>query len=156
MFRSLNLVALTFVAAARAVPIAEAVTDPSGRQAVDPLAVSYLRGHGFSPGQIKVLVGQADPIDPLAVSYLRGHGLAPSQIEPWTTGACSRQIKPAVCLSSAETAAVPAQVVPSGGFDWADAGIGAGAMLGLVLLLAGLGAALVVSRQNTKPRVAGM
>jgi hypothetical protein len=38
------------------------------------------------------------------------------------------------------------QVSGSGGFDWADAGIGAGAVFGLVLL--GVGAALVVAHRG--------
>jgi hypothetical protein len=35
-------------------------------------------------------------------------------------------------------------VVSSSGFDWADAGVGAAAMLGIVLLVGGLGAAVVL------------
>ncbi len=71
-----------------------------------------------------MLVGQGDP---LAVSYLRNHGFpqAPTQI-----------------------------VGTSAGFSWSDAGIGAGATLGLVLLLAGVGGALVITRQNRRRHVA--
>jgi hypothetical protein len=35
-----------------------------------------------------------------------------------------------------------------GGFDWADAGIGAGITGGMALLIAALGASLAISRQN--------
>jgi hypothetical protein len=42
----------------------------------------------------------------------------------------------------------PPPATGSGGFDWSDFGIGAGAMLGLVLLLAGLGAAAHYSRRG--------
>jgi hypothetical protein len=124
MSRTITLIALALAAAAVAVPVAQGVTDPSGNQAVDPLAVSYLQGQGFSPGEIKVMVGQADP---LAVSYLRSNGF-PQVSTP---------------IASAST-----------GFDWADAGIGASAMLGAVLLMAGLGAALISTRHNRRRHVA--
>ena len=68
MSRIIQLIALALAAAAVAAPMAQGVQDPNGRQALDPLALSYLQGQGFSPGEIKVLVGQGDP---LAVSYLR-------------------------------------------------------------------------------------
>jgi hypothetical protein len=42
----------------------------------------------------------------------------------------------------------------SSGFEWSDAGIGAGAMLGLVLLLAGVGGAGAIVRQNRRRTVA--
>jgi len=60
----------------------------------------------------------------------------------------------AVCGSSARvvTLAVPEAPSPSG-FDWGDFGIGAGAMLGLVLLSGGLAAAMHYSRRpNVQPR----
>jgi hypothetical protein len=43
--------------------------------------------------------------------------------------------------------AVQASAAASG-FDWRDAGIGAGAMLGIVLIVAGLGAAVVARAQH--------
>jgi hypothetical protein len=48
--------------------------------------------------------------------------------------------------------AVGAAASRSGGFDWGDAIIGAGAMLGIVLLVGG---SLVTSRQNRRREVAG-
>jgi hypothetical protein len=176
MTRRTSFIALALVAAAVAAPIAQAVEDPSGKQAVDPLAVSYLQGQGFSPGEIKVLVGQGDPlaisylrnhgfpqaqvasqatpkpIDPLAVSYLRGQGFSPGEIK--------------VLVGQADPLAVgyvrnngfpqaPTPIVgASAGFDWSDAGIGAGAALGFVLLLVGFGGAFVISRQNRRRHVA--
>ena len=95
-------------------------------------------------------------IDPLAVSYLRGLGFSPSQIRDWTVGVCSQAVKPAVCSLPSERTAAPAQGVQSGGFDWTDAGIGAVATLGIVLLLAGLGAGLAISRQNRRRPVASV
>ena len=124
MSRKFFVITLALAAAAVAAPFAQGVTDPNGRQAVDPLAVSYLQGQGFSPGEIKVLVGQGDP---LAVSYLRNHGFpqAPTQI-----------------------------VGTSAGFSWSDAGIGAGATLGVVLLVAGLAGGIAIARQNRRRHVA--
>jgi hypothetical protein len=45
------------------------------------------------------------------------------------------------------------QGASSTGFQWADAGIGAGFTLGIVLL-AGAGAGLLISRQNRRQRSA--
>jgi hypothetical protein len=42
---------------------------------------------------------------------------------------------------------------PAGGFDWADAGIGAGALFGLILL--GLGGALLVVHRRQPPQAPG-
>ena len=42
------------------------------------------------------------------------------------------------------------QVAGSTGFQWGDAGIGAGFTLGIVLLLGGAGAGLLISRQNRR------
>jgi hypothetical protein len=124
MSRKFFVITLALAAAAVAAPFAQGVTDPNGRQVADPLAVSYLQGQGFSPGEIKVLVGQGDP---LAVSYLRNHGFpqAPTQI-----------------------------VGTSDGFSWSDAGIGAGATLGVVLLVAGLAGGIAIARQNRRRHVA--
>jgi hypothetical protein len=241
------LLALALVAAAVAAPIAQSATDPNGNTVADPLAVSYLRGHGYSPGQIKVMVGQADPlaisyrrnhgfpqaqataaptarkaidplavsylrgqgmspgeitaategVDPLAASYLRGQGLSPSQIVAWTSGVCSGADRPAACFQGNALGSVEAKVDPlavsyltgqglsprevtswtvgacshetraascyamfrpaatsftqvtgSTGFQWGDAGIGAGFTLGIILLLGGVGAGLFISRRN--------
>ena len=60
----------------------------------------------------------------------------------------------AVCGGSARlvTLAVP-EVSSSSGFDWRDFGIGAGAMLGLALLLGGIAAALHHGRRSSaRPR----
>lgn len=48
--------------------------------------------------------------------------------------------------------ASPAQVevISSGDFDWADAGIGAAATLGILLLVGGLGKALVLARNHRR------
>jgi hypothetical protein len=186
MTRKLSFIALALVAAAVAAPMAQSVTDPNGKQAVDPLAVSYLQGQGYSPGEIKVLIGQGDPlavsylrdqglsaaqinamatgqtsqpatrpIDPLAVSYLRNLGMSQAQIEEWTTGVCAQAVRPAVCsLPVSDLGVASTEPTSSAGFSWSDAGIGAGATLGALLLLAGLGGAFVISRQNRRRHVA--
>jgi hypothetical protein len=179
MSRTIKLIALALVAAAVAAPLAQGVTDPDGKQAVDPLAVSYLQGQGYSPGEIKVLVGRGDP---LAVSYVRNHGFPQAQataaapaaakaIDPLAVsylqdrGFSPGQIK--VLVGQADPLAVsyvrnngfpqgPTPIATSAGFDWSDAGIGAGATLGLVLLLAGLGGVLVITRHNRRQRVANV
>jgi hypothetical protein len=185
MSRTITLIALALAAAAVAAPIAQGVEDPNGGQAVDPLAVSYLQEQGYSPGQIKVLVGKGDPLafsylldkglspaqivaqatvrsprettamDPLAISYLRNLGMNQAQIDEWTTGVCAQAHRPAVCsLPLSDVAATSVVTESSSGFSWSDAGIGAGATLGFVLLLAGLGGAFVISRQNRRRHVA--
>jgi hypothetical protein len=195
MSRKLHPVALALAAAALAVPISQAATGPTAQPKIDPLAVSYLRGHGLAPHQIQAQTVGTDPlaesylrgqglspsqvkawtvgacsfekkptscftafggtdltpvrpVDPLAVSYLRGMGLSPDEIAAWTVGACSHESRPSVCYSAFEKTSAPVQSAGSGGFNWGDAGIGAGASLGIALLLAGLGAAFVISRQN--------
>jgi hypothetical protein len=185
--------ALTTAAVAFAAPIAQAtapagvVADPkdaasgsaSGPQ-VDPLAVTYLIGQGYTPEQIEAwTVGacshEAKPaacfgaskganltdgrvkVDPLAVSSLTGLGLSPIEVTSWTAGACSHEVKAASCYAMLDRAAVgaaPTQVARSIGFQWGDAGIGAGFAFGIVLVLGGAGAGLLVSRQNRRRHMA--
>jgi hypothetical protein len=142
---------------------------------VDPLAVSYLMGQRLSPSQVQSwTVGACShrvkdascyamiqpaiasvKVDPLAVSYLTGQGLTPSQVTSWTVGACSRQIKDASCYAMFKGAATSSkQVAGSSGFQWGDAGIGAGFTLGIVLLLGGAGAGLLISRRNSRQQAA--
>ena len=128
MSRTVHLIAVALTVTAVAAPMAQAGTGQSAQPKVDPLAVSYVRGQGLSA----------------------------SQVRDWTVGACSHQAKPTGCYSAVERSAAPAEAVGSNGFDWADAGIGAGATLGMVLLLAGLGAALVISRQNRRQQAPSM
>ncbi len=185
MTRTITLITLALAAAAVAVPVAQGVTDPSGKQAVDPLAISYLQNQGYSPGQIKVLIGKGDPLavsylrdkgfsfaqiralatakvsersttalDPLAVSYLRGLGMNQAQIDDWTIGVCAQKDRPAVCSLPVSSVTSQTPSPSSGGFEWSDAGIGAGATLGIVLLMAGLAGALAVTRHNRRRHVA--
>ena len=127
MTRTFHLIALALVAAVAAVSSAQA------------------GGPGSAPPKV----------DPLAVGYLMGLGLSPSEVQSWTTGACSQASKPALCYApferTAAAAPAPARTVGPGGFDWNDATIGAGAALGAALLIAGLGAMLVVSRHHRRP-----
>jgi hypothetical protein len=199
MIRKSYLLALALTAVAVAAPIAQSATGPSGNTVADPLAVSYLRGQGMSPGEIKAATEGVDPlaasylrgqglspsqiaawtsgvcsgadrpascyqgnafgsveakVDPLAVSYLTGQGLSPSEVTSWTAGACSHQVRAASCYAMFERAAAPTQAGRSVGFQWGDAGIGAGATLGLILLVIGGGAGLFISRQSRRRQVA--
>jgi hypothetical protein len=180
MSRMVHLIALALAAAAVGSSLAQAGTTPSTQPKVDPLAVGYLTGKGLSPGEVRAwtvgacsheskpawcyaALAGANPttsrpkVDPLAVGYLMGKGLSPSEVAAWTVGTCSHESKPAVCYSILERTNAPVQVVESGGgFDWADAGIGAGAALGFGLLLTGFGAGLVISRQKRRQQAHGM
>jgi hypothetical protein len=93
----------------------------------------------------------APKVDPLAVGYLIGQGLSPSEVTAWTTGICSHQAKDASCYAMFRSAATSStQVTGSTGFQWGDAGIGAGFTLGIVLLIGGAAAGLFISRQNRR------
>src|SRR5581483_5590680 len=75
------------------------------------------------------------------------YGFSPGKAIAWTTGVCSYPDKPSSCYLTEQqaaeqsqalaealgvpTASVPAVVPVGGGFHWSDAGIGAGATLGL-------------------------
>jgi hypothetical protein len=98
----------------------------------------------------------------LAEGFLQGTGLAPGQITSFTEGVCSCEVTPSsYYLTHAQTSLASersaknlgrsgtSQPAQAGvGFDWGDAGVGAGATLGVALLLAGLGASLLISRHN--------
>jgi hypothetical protein len=86
-------------------------------------------------------------VDPLAVGYLMGQGLSPSQVKSWTVGACSHRVKDASCYAMFPSQAASTQVVPPSGFQWGDAGIGAGFTLGIILL-GGAAAGLFISRRQ--------
>jgi hypothetical protein len=172
--KSFSLLALAL--AAVAAPIAQASSAPK----VDPLAVGFLMGYGYTQPQIKAwtvgacshevkpaacfgpskganLTDGAAKVDPLAVGYLTGYGLSPSEVKSWTVGACSHEVKAASCYAMLDRVSVEAaspQVARSIGFQWGDAGIGAGATLGIVLLLGGAGAGLLISRQNRRRQMA--
>jgi hypothetical protein len=141
----------------------------------DPLAVGYLIGQGLSPSQVTswtvgacshrakapscyaMIQGTAapKPADPLAVGYLIGQGLSPSEVRSWTTGACSHKAKAASCYAMFKPAvAFSTPVSDSTGFQWGDAGIGAGFALGIVLLVGGAGAGLLISRRNGRRQAA--
>jgi hypothetical protein len=177
MSRKVHLIALALAAAAIAAPMAQAADRPDNRAGTlgvgsalasqPPLRPDDrpgIRGIGTSEPAGAVAIGQAGngpraqpKVDPLAVGYLTGKGLSPSEVAAWTVGACSHESKPAVCYSALERMTAPAQVIESeNGFDWADAGIGAGSALGFGLLMAGLGAGFVIFRQNRRQRAHGM
>lgn len=127
----------------------------AGRSMVSPTTIppSLARLHepgstGYVPMSPRAPSIAAPKVDPLAVSYLLGKGLSPGQVQSWTVGACSHRVKDASCYAMFPSQLVSAQVVPSTGFQWADAGIGAGFTVGIVLILAGAG--LLISRQSRR------
>jgi hypothetical protein len=97
-------------------------------------------------------------------------GFSPSRATDWTTGVCSYADKPSSCYltptqakeqSYAQARSIgalapdPTPTVAgvglSPGFQWNDAGIGAGATLGLVLIVAGIGAAAAIRNRRRTP-----
>jgi hypothetical protein len=161
--KSFTLLALVLAAAAVAAPIAQAATRPDDRSG--PLGVgapTVAASHvAVRPddrgGPLGVGTDTTIQVDPLAVSYLMGKGLTPSEVKSWTVGACSHQVKAASCYAMLEPVSIAAastKVARSIGFQWGDAGIGAGATLGIVLLLGGAGAGLLISRQNRRRQIA--
>lgn len=166
--KSISLLVLALAAAAVAAPIAQSSSAPK----VDPLAVSYLTGQGLTASQVAswttgtcsqqtkpascyaMFKTSAPTVDPLAVSYLTGQGLTPSQVASWTTGACSQRVKDAACYAMLEQGAAPTHAGRSIGFQWGDAGIGAGFALGIVLLVGGGAAGFVLSRQSHRREAA--
>jgi len=169
MIRKSHLLALALTTATVAVaaPIAQAGSAPK----VDPLAVGYLIGKGLSPSEVTSWTTGAcsqqvkaascyamlkrtaapKPIDPLAVGYLMGQGLTPDQVKSWTIGACSHRDRDAACYAMFKpVATVSTRVVRSSGFQWGDAGIGAGFTLGALLLIGGVGAGLLISRKSRR------
>ena len=165
--------ALALAAAAVAAPIAQGVTDPNGNQAIDPLAVSYLQGQGFSPGEIKVLIAQAtrSPSATCATTASRGRKWRPRRLRRrstrWPSATCrtrvSRPGEIKVLVGQGDPLAVSYlrnrgfpqhpddDRRPSAGFNWSDAGIGAGATLGIVLA-AGRGSEGALRRLPPEPR----
>jgi hypothetical protein len=157
------LVALALVAAALAAPIAQAQGDPPSGTVTVPAWLSKVQYPGTSypfnlvgippslarthyPG---TSYESPKPVDPLAVSYLIGRGLSPTEVASWTSGTCSQETRPASCYAMFDAApVVSTQVSHSVRFQWADAGIGAGFALGLVLLLAGASAGFLISRNG--------
>ena len=175
MSRKFHLITLALVVAVAATPSAQASRPGSAPPKVDPLAVGYLTELGLSPSEVKSWTAgtcsrankpascfamldrtaASVKVDPLAVSYLLGRGFSPSEVRAWTVGICSQASRPALCYAPFERTTAdtptPAPIVGPGGFDWDDASVGAGAALGVALLIAGLGAMLAASRHHRRP-----
>jgi hypothetical protein len=81
---------------------------------------------------------------------IRGQALTQACLDPTH----SREAFRALCTYvGAENQATRADVPSSSGFDWGDFGIGAGAMLGLALLVGGTAAAVHYGRRSSvRPR----
>ena len=83
MSRTIQLIALALAAAAVAAPMAQGRRIPTAVRPSTRWPSATSRDQGYSPGEIKVLVGQGDP---LAVSYLREPGLLPQRGDPGDSG----------------------------------------------------------------------
>ncbi len=118
-----------------------------------------LTDFGLSHSQIAVPPQAQTVSSPQLKPGLRDFGLSYAQIAvPRAPQTASPQLKPGlrdfglsygrIAVPPASTSGPAAQqqveIVPSRGFDWRDAGIGAAATLGIVLLVGGLGAGLVL------------
>ena len=150
-----TMIAAALVITAVTAPGAVAGTSKATRIAIPP-SLARLHEPG-STGWVPVsprAQSSRKPVDPLAIGYLMGKGLSPSEVNSWTTGACSHQVKAASCsamLPWTNAAGTSSKhLTGSPGFQWADAGIGAGFTLGIVLILAAAGAGLLISRQNRR------
>jgi len=125
-----------------------------------------VRISGMTPAQIAAAFGRnggrvgdlssvtGAKADPLAVSYLSSFGLSPGEIADWTVGICSHETRPASCFAAFDRTPTQVQTTTSGSFAWGDAGIGAAATLGVVLLTMGLGFMLITRgrRQPGQPK----
>jgi hypothetical protein len=152
----------------------EATTAASTQRRVDPLAVggpAYSLGPGymqyiektgwFSPD----LMRQREQIPAAFGGAAHGpaYSLGPGYLQHTTkTGwfdsdlvSQRQQIPTAFATTQAALSVHSAAAIRSGGFDWGDASVGAGAMLGILLLIGGMGAGVVTSRQNRRREVAG-
>jgi hypothetical protein len=162
MLRKISFIALVLVAAAIAVPVGQAKN-------VDPLAISLMQNEGMSPAQIEawttgVCSYRVKPEDCYLTpaqkrlaslrtgeSFARLEGMTPAAIAAWTRGVCSYRVKPTECFTTYAVGGQPAVAAETDGFHWGDAGIGAAAAFGLLLLIGGLGA-LVIVRHPRSPR----
>ena len=172
--RIVTLIALALAAAAVAASIATADTGTQAGTTVDPLAVSMLLGKGYTPTAGRGLDDRRLLARAEAGRSASGrrrarisHGAAatrrsaraelpdsvraspPSEVTSWTVGSCSHEVKASSCYAMFQ----PTATLATGtiGFSWGDAGIGAAATLGIVLLLGGLGAALISRRGRPDP-----
>jgi hypothetical protein len=157
------LLALVLVAAAVAAPVAQSGGYPIGRDMTPSEIASWTTGACSHPVKAFSCYRMLEPkrVDPLAVSYLMGQGLTPSEVTSWTAGACSHQVKTPSCYAMLDRSAASrpstttsTPIAQSPGFQWGDAGIGAGFTVGIVLLLGGAGAGLLISRQTRRRQAA--
>ena len=90
-----------------------------------------------TPGELKAL-------------EIRGKALNQACLDPTHSGGAFRSL---CTYAGAQNQPTWAEVPSSSGFDWRDFGIGAGAMLGLALLLGGAAAAVHYGRRSSvQPR----
>jgi hypothetical protein len=145
------LLALALAAAAIGVPVAHAAVKspyeflghPTSRGGVDRVSAAAVKspyeflGHPTSRGGV-------DRVSAAAVKSpyeFLGHPISRGGVDR-VSAVAGRPIDPLAASTSSP------QVARSTGFQWGDAGIGAGFTLGIVLLLGGAGAGLLISRRG--------
>jgi hypothetical protein len=137
--------------AASAGPIADSTAAQQHQtQVVYPRVVGSVTGsHPFGPNRPLPAAGQYVPR-----AAGQPTGAVPIAANPPSSSTHSPQDKQLVPKSPTPAPVTPGPTIvqvsnPSGGFDWADAGIGAAG--GLVLSVLGLGGSLALHRRSRKP-----
>jgi hypothetical protein len=141
----LKRIVLVLAVAALAVPAQALAGKPEAKQ-----AAAYMSGVVEPREPSPAESGRAEARQ--IATFLTGVVGTPSN-EP--TPAESSRAETKAIAGSLQVAMTPPQAVRgNGGFDWGDAGIGAAAMLGVLLLMSVVGAGLTISRHNRR-QVAG-
>ena len=130
--------ALALAAAAIGVPVAHAAVKSP---------YEYL-GHPTSQGGVDRVSAAAVSVAAVKSPYeYLGHPTSQGGVDR-VSAAAGRTIDPLAASTSSP------QVAGSTVFQWGDAGIGAGFAFGIVLLVGGAGAGLLISRRNGRRQVA--
>jgi hypothetical protein len=150
--RLLRRLALTVAVALVAVPVAQAYPDEGGSQTTFRQGIDDFPGSSYIPPKAAIVRGDVKDgidtaiflaeLDAKTQEYVAGAAPTPAQV---ALDAKTREY----VAGAAPVVAEPIQVAgTSDGFDWGDAGIGAGAVFAVTLIGAG---ALLATRQVGRP-----